>query len=99
MSSETIFVIEDGRTLILERMILKGATSGSVEIKNGGNIIAFDSTWERNENLDEDGKGDAVYSDGISGVHLIYSKFLMNTAQRDGGACISKARLALIVAH
>jgi len=30
-------------------MVLKGATEGSVEVRAGGNLIAFDSTWEWNE--------------------------------------------------
>lgn len=41
------FVIEGGRTLVLEGMTLKGATSGSIEIMTSGNLIGFDSTWER----------------------------------------------------
>lgn len=40
------FEVESGRTLVLEGMTLKGATSGSVNLKTRGNLIVFDSTWE-----------------------------------------------------
>lgn len=43
------FDIGHNATLYLEGMVLKGATEGSVNVMEGGNLIAFDSTWEGNK--------------------------------------------------
>jgi len=80
------FEVESGTTLILEGMNLEGATSGSIEIKTGGSLIAFDSTWEGNSNMIEDGRGAAIYSNGTSSVSLANDTFCDNIAQGDGGA-------------
>jgi len=80
------FEVENGATLILEGMALESATLGSIEIKNGGNLIAFDSTWEGNRNINEDGRGAAVYSHGTSSVSFVHDIFRGNIAQENGGA-------------
>lgn len=43
------FDVGHNATLYLDGMMLKGATEGSVDVMEGGNLIAFDSTWEGNE--------------------------------------------------
>ena len=46
-----------------------------------GNINFFYLNLYRNKNLNEDGKGAAVYSDRTSSIYLIFSKFIMNLSR------------------
>jgi len=76
------FTVEKGKTLLLDRILLKGATSGSV-IVNQGTLYAKFSTWEGNVN--EGGSGAAIYVESGSGAFLWYSEILGNNATEDGG--------------
>ena len=40
------FRINSGKTLVLERLNLEGATNGSIVMNAGSSLIAFDSSWK-----------------------------------------------------
>jgi len=87
------FDVKSERTLILEGMTLTGASSGSVTIQTGGNLIAFDSTWKGNKS--DNGKGAAVYSHIASSVSLTDDRFIGNNSEEDGGALFMKGSVRM----
>lgn len=87
------FEVQSGRTLILEGITLTGASYGSVTVQTGGNLIAFDSTWEGNKN--ENGEGAAVYGHIASSVSLTDDHFVGNDSEGDGGALFSKGSVKI----
>lgn len=87
------FNVQNGRTLILEGMTLTGASSSSVTVQTGGNLIAFDSTWEGNKN--EHG-GAAVYGHVASSLSFTDASFVENYSEEDGGALFMKGGVKII---
>jgi len=88
------FIVQGGTQLILNRMILKGATSGSITVNTQGNLSAIQCTWEGNKN--EGGSGGAIYNESGSGVLLYYSRIIWNSAADHGGGMYIKGQLRLL---